>query len=88
MRIFKYKLEIIDEQSIEFPVGGQILKVDQQNGGLFIWALVPEHSHTYQMPIKIVGTGHKFDDSVGYFHLGTVVMNDGWLVWHVFRKHI
>jgi hypothetical protein len=84
--IYKYPLQVTDVQHVEIPVGAQILKVDEQNSKMFLWALVQNVSHTYNMEVRIIGTGQEFNDHSDYEHLGSVLTSDGFFVWHVFRR--
>ncbi len=38
--IWKYELQIMDEQEIELPKARQILHIGEQNGKLMVWVLV------------------------------------------------
>jgi hypothetical protein len=83
-RIWKYKLRITDEQSIEMPTGAQFLSVQFQDGDLCMWALVdldePMHRHRFY----VVGTGNPMPRGATY-HIGTVQQPGLHLVWHVFE---
>jgi len=80
--IYKYELDITRKQSIEVPIGCEILKVAEQNGGLFVWARVDTESEINKLPFVIYGTGHEID-MYGFTHIDSVLMANG-LVWHVF----
>jgi len=80
--IYKYPIEITDLQGIELPEGYQILKVAEQDGGLFVWVKVDTDAKLIKRPFVVVGTGHELD-MYGFLHLDSVVMSNG-LVWHVF----
>ena len=85
--IYKYELEITDEQKVVIHGYKSILKVAEQNGSLMLWCIVdPTMSFGKTINVDIVGTGHPINDERkcakgGYFD--TVVMTNG-LVWHVF----
>jgi hypothetical protein len=83
-RIFKYPLQITDEQHIEIPGQPIFLSAQFQGDQLCLWALVfpdnPKVLHTF----RIVGTGHPLPDDMG-FHIGTVQQPGMPLVWHVFE---
>lgn len=83
MRIFKYNLQIIDDQNIHMPKHSDILTVQNQNGRLTIWTLA-EDNHLVMRRIKIVGTGNTIDVALGKY-IGTVQMDHGF-VWHVFDQ--
>ena len=92
MKIYKYKLEITDEQVIPFPVD-QIaipLSVAEQRGELVLWAFVSTHSDmisSNELYVRIIGTGNPITDEINLnTFVGTVVMSNG-LVWHVFSEY-
>lgn len=88
MTIWKYVLQITDEQTILMPDFAQILSVQPQVNpyGCYdpcLWVLVdPVHP---MMPriIRIYGTRNPIERPVGRF-IGTVQMRKR--VWHVFEK--
>jgi hypothetical protein len=83
-RIFKYRLEIEDKQTIEMPAGAQILCVQTQSEGVKLWALVDDQAAPAPRTILIYGTGNPGPgDDVRY--IGTAQMAKGALVWHVFE---
>lgn len=82
--IWKYPLEITDEQFIDVPLGSEPLSVQVQNDQLCIWVLVTNHNRpTKEQPIRIYGTGHPVE-SLHRDYVGTVQTMGGALVWHVF----
>jgi hypothetical protein len=96
-KIFKYELEIKDEQFINMPSMHRILSVQEQNGKLCLWAIVEEGNKMCNQKILICGTGNLLSDGlIGFSYgapygfminfIGTVQMPDG-LVWHVFSKY-
>jgi hypothetical protein len=85
MRIWKFPLQITDEQLVEMPVLARPLSVAEQDGQLVMWVHLNEKSNEKRhYKIRIIGTGNPMPDSVGNF-IGTVVMSYG-LVWHVFYQ--
>lgn len=82
--VFKYTLAITDHQEITLPKGAQPLSVGIQNGHLMLWCLVDDQADL-AMPrdVYVHGTGHKVDD-IPLQYLGTVMLNGGALVFHVF----
>lgn len=83
--IYKYPLEMVDEQKFKINLD-YIIAVKEQNGGLAMWAVVDPTLTEKEITIKIVGTGNPFPDSDDCLHLETVVMSYGNFVWHVFEK--
>lgn len=93
-KIFKYKLEVTDEQIVKLPSGSRVLSVMNQNDNIVLYALVSDNEiDTEEVSIRIVGTGHDIDFFIpaagfggGYEFLGTVSLYDGTLMFHVFYK--
>lgn len=88
--IFKYTLETHDEQDVTLPVGSEILTVKEQYGDICLWALVdPGEAKKEDRRIRILGTGHSFEDDFERTrYLGTVLMSGGSLVWHIFEADL
>lgn len=84
-RIFKYPLQITDIQYVMMPKGAEILSVAVQNEIVCLWALVNPELQYVSREIRIVGTGNPAPDGNVRF-IGTVLMLDGQLVWHVFEE--
>jgi len=91
-RIFKYKIEITDEQVILLPPSGDILHFGLQNDVPYIWVKVDPERTTVKRWFKLVGTGHRFEDGFkvdGNNHIldyiGTVVGHQNTFVWHLFE---
>ena len=84
--VWKFTAPFIDVSEITTPRGAQILHIAAYNPGwLSVWALVdPEESRLVTRRLAIAGTGHRRADIVGRDHLGTVILNEGALVFHVF----
>jgi hypothetical protein len=80
--IYKYPIEITDEQTVSMPVGAQVLSAQMQRTQLCIWALVEVGNIDCDRRVRIFGTGNtvkldgnwKFVDSV----------QERIFVWHVF----
>ena len=39
-KIFKYEMSIKEKQEIELPINAKIIRVDDVDGKLFLWAIV------------------------------------------------
>jgi len=84
VRVYKYTLHPIREQTIEMPLGAEILCCQLQ-GALTIWAKVDPFEPTVQRTFLLVGTGEEMtSDTVKY--INTVQMGD--LVWHIFEVEL
>lgn len=82
--IYKYKIEILDEQNISMPLGAKIIHagLDPQ-GQTCVWALVDTNLKTEYREIYVRGTGHDINND--FAHVGSFV--SGQFVWHVFTSH-
>lgn len=89
MKIWKFPLMMVDDQSIAVPSGARPLYVGLDPvGDPCVWALVDPAAPTHGRRVRIVGTGHPID---GEFtgtaiqpYVGTFVQ--GPFVWHVFME--
>jgi hypothetical protein len=81
--IWKYPLQVTDEQVIDAPEGAEALTVQMQSGTPCLWMRVDPASP--KMPRKIIthGTGHRVQDTTGRY-IGTYQLDGGALVFHVF----
>lgn len=84
--IHKQKLEIVDIQKIKIPIVSKILSVNNQKENLCIWYACDVRSEMKTITIWIFGTGHPIPPSFEGEFIGTVLMANGDLVWHVFRE--
>ena len=84
MRIWKYKLEVVDVQEIELPLGAEILTAQTQYSDLNIWVKVDEKETQKEViKIAIYGTGNQMPLDCGKY-IATVQLCGGGLVFHVF----
>lgn len=86
MKIFKYPLEITDEQEVTLPYNSKILSCQMQNELLQLCALVDETTDVFvEKIIRIIGTGNPIDDydPTNFKFISTVQDTHG-LVWHIF----
>lgn len=84
-KILKYPLQITDDQTVVMPEGAQILTVAIQHGKVTLWALCPETRKVQPRKIEIFGTGNPIPNGTRTY-IGTVLMDGGQLVWHVFER--
>lgn len=86
MTIYKYPIQITDVQKVKLPIEAQILTAQMQGDALCIWAIVDEAAtDTEERTIEVFGTGHPMGQ-VFRQYIGTVQMQGGALVWHVFER--
>ena len=86
--IWKYELQVTDEQTIAMPKDCDFLTVQVQNGKPCLWASVDSNSPEVDQKILTIGTGNPIPkdthaDCTNY--IGTYQLNGGRLVFHVFH---
>jgi len=84
--IWKFPLEIVDQQEVEMPAEAGGIHVEMQNNQLCLWSMVDPEAPKVSVKIRVVGTGHPIPDADKLTHLGSCLMAGGALVWHVFKK--
>lgn len=86
-KIFKYTLPIIDKQEITLYAGSTILSVENQYETIVLYALVNDCVRGIEgYTILIHGTGHNANDIEGCNFVGTVKLQGGALMLHVFAR--
>ena len=84
-RIYKYQLEVTDEQYLELPKGADLLCVQTQNGKPCLWAIIDDEKKvTEKLQIITHGTGHLVFGNIGQY-LGTYQLRNGEFVGHCFK---
>jgi hypothetical protein len=81
--VWKYVLAPVPEQTINIPVGAQLLHVAEQNGQLCLWAKVDLSGAVVSRRFYVAATGYEMPSYVE--HIGTALMQGGDLVFHVFE---
>lgn len=80
-RIFKYELEVCDFQTVEMPLGAELIYIANQADKLMLWALVNPEREQADRQLYIYGTGywikHDWQIYIGSAQIGPYV-------WHVF----
>lgn len=84
-RIYKYPIDVLDEQEVLMPHGANILSIQWQRGELMLWALVQPINLRSPRKIVMLGTGHDFWNSEDFDYITTIQQNDGDLIWHIFE---
>lgn len=89
--IYKYPFEVKDVVKIKVKAlegitsfKDQLLNIDVQNGTPCLWCLVDKDAPEWEVTLRIVGTGHPCDDVSKTDFLGSFMMFEGSLVFHVF----
>jgi len=87
--IYKYELEVFNEQELTLPVGAEILSIQTQGNAAKLWALVDvEAKNVKPYTIFMFGTGHTIpeDKYRSMKYISTFQLNGGALVFHAFLK--
>jgi hypothetical protein len=87
-KIFKYELEVTDEQTIQLPREAKILSTHCKNNKICIWALVNPKNELVNRKFYMSGTGFPIHDNVlgDSKFIGTCLMLNETLVWHIFAE--
>jgi len=88
--IFKYPVKISGMswhlQTIDLPVGAEPLSFHLQNGQPCLWAMVDPDAPTAPRIFLVAGTGGPIcQDPLSLLFVGSVLMHDDALVWHLFE---
>ncbi len=86
MKIFKYPIKTIDFQGVRMPVGAKILTVQPQFNELCLWAEVDAMADMESRTIRIIGTGHYVPETETLKYIGTVQLDGGGFVFHVYER--
>lgn len=85
--IWKYKLQVTDQQVLEMPACAEFLTVQLQiNGGVWdavLWVVVDPSMPNVPVEIAIYGTGNPIPDNPGRY-IATFQSRSGAFAWHVF----
>ena len=82
--IWKYTLRP-GKQSFGIPQGASVLHTHEQRGEVCLWALVDPTERQAERVFEVVATGQPFDLLGKYLYIGTVHLEGGLLVFHVFE---
>lgn len=84
MKIYKYQLQVTDEQLLEIPKYSKFLSLQVQYGKPCVWFLVDETSKEDEwIKFITIGTGQQAYGISYYTFLGTYQLLEGNLVYHV-----
>ncbi len=82
-KIFKYKL--FAAGGVLIPQGAEILSVQMQRGQPVFWALVDTDAPLVIRSFFVIGTGREETTATKADHIGTLQLEGGNLVLHVFE---
>ena len=85
MTIWKFPIPIQDSFALSMPSGARILHVGTQFGQPHLWACVDSDARKRQYHFYLRGTGHPMGEADPEGHVGSFLMADDSLVFHVFE---
>jgi len=88
-QVWKYIIESGDFKSqltYDIPIGGKIIYVDEQFGNICIWVEVDITKETEKRSFVVYGTGHNIKVCNNKKHVGSVKLNKGALIFHVYER--
>ena len=67
-KIFKYELSIKEKQTINLPIGAEIIRVDDVDGKFFLWAIVtPEEEPELEVRyLEFYKTGQAIETNIDH----------------------
>ena len=86
MNVYKYELEITNEQIIRLPFAAEILTILMQGDKCYLWALVNPGNEFNERTICIYGTGHPIPNGIRLKYISTFQIPHLGLVFHSFEK--
>ncbi len=87
LTIYKYPLSAQSAQWVKLPLGAQLLTVKLQHNVVCLWAMIDtSRIETEMREIEMLRTGHDIELPYRRHYLGTVLMQNGNLVFHFFER--
>lgn len=83
--IWKFELPLQTTIKLNLPKGAKFAAVQVQHDTVCVWYQVNPQNPIKERPLYLVGTGLTVPEGTTY--LGTVQLNDGHLVLHVFENN-
>ena len=82
--IWKFSLELTDNQIVSMPVNAEILTAQMQRSQICLWVtLETNNTEMYEHVIEIFGTGNPIPLNVRKY---IASVQDGSVVWHIFEQ--
>lgn len=85
-RIYKYAIPDQEEFTLDLPAKAEALHVDVQHNKPFVWALVDPDEKVTKRTFRVVPTGVDILESYKLAYVGTFLIDNGNLVFHLFEK--
>lgn len=86
--IYKYDLPVTDKNTLQLPVGAEVLSLIEQNNKLVLYCLIPIYETEMEFyEVLMFGTGDKITtDLSDYTFIGTVGIHLNSVIVHAFYK--
>lgn len=85
MQVWKYPIPTRDTFDLSLPVGARILSVHTQDNQPCLWAHVSPDAPKELREFRTCGTGHDMPDDEAHEFIGTFLIDNGLLVFHLFE---
>ncbi len=82
--VHKFPVTVKDPLTLEMDANGRVLEFAEQNGRLYVWALVDPDATKEHREFQLASTGYPIRGNHRY--VGTAQLHGGDLVFHLFEK--
>ena len=84
--VYKYDVILDDTFTLALPEGAEVLTVQMQHGIPRLWVRVDPTAPARPRQFRLAGTGHPIEDADDWRYVGTVQLQGGVLVLHLFES--
>jgi len=84
--VWKLALSTVTMQTVTMPVGAQIIHVREQHGSPCIWFECDDEAPKGTTQIAMCGTGWDRPPEEAWKYIGTVHLDNGNLVFHLYER--
>lgn len=68
--IFKYQMPVLEQFTMKLPAGADIVRVEDQGGMFWLWAVVDTRADTEERCFRAFKTGAKIPDGLNLRYVG------------------
>lgn len=68
--IYKYQMPVLEEFEMELPEGAQVIRVEDQGGMFWMWAVINAEAKTEKRRFMAFKTGGSMPDGVNLSYVG------------------
>jgi len=84
--IWKFPLQVADEQIVQMPKNAEILTIQAQKGDAYLWAIVNPDNALEDRIILCRGTGHEIQSEFNIKYISTCQFYEGDIIFHYFER--